>query len=195
MKSHFNISRGLHPFVAMPLGMFLSMASVAFASESGGIKPLLKTTHVVDKKAEGSKNMNEPSMNSAFSKGAKGPADYFTGTTWVNMLVTDDDKVFDTQAYDVRFEAKARTFWHSHPGGQLLFVTAGKGYYQEKGKSARLLQPGDVVEIPPEVVHWHGAAPDSPFVHLGMSTKTQLGPAKWCGAVTDEEYEEATSQQ
>ncbi len=109
----------------------------------------------------------------------------------VNMLVTDEEKTFDTQAYDVKFPAKARTYWHSHPGGQLLFVTSGKGYYQEKGKPARLLQKGGVVEIPVNVVHWHGAAPDSEFVHLGVSCRTDKGPARWFGEVTDKEYDEA----
>ena len=109
--------------------------------------------------------------------------------------MTDEKKVYDTQAYDVRFEAGARTYWHSHPGGQLLFVTGGTGYYQEKGEPARLLSPGNVVEIPPDVVHWHGAAPDSPFIHLGMSTHVHLGPALWVGPVTDKEYEDATSRQ
>jgi quercetin dioxygenase-like cupin family protein len=148
-----------------------------------------------DTKTDGAKAMNKQIINSIFSKGEKGPADYFTGTTWVNMLITDGDKVYDTQAYDVRFEPAARTYWHSHPGGQLLFVTSGKGFYQEKGKPARLLLKGDVVEIPPEVMHWHGAAPDSWFVHLGTSTKVHLGPAKWDGPVTDEEYSKATSEQ
>ena len=68
---------------------------------------------------------------------------------------------FDTQAYNVMFEAGARTNWHAHPGGQLLFVTKGTGYYQELGIPARLLNPGDVVEILPNVNHWHGAAPNS----------------------------------
>jgi quercetin dioxygenase-like cupin family protein len=146
---------------------------------------------VFNQKTDGGNNMSEQFINSIFPKGEKGPADYFTGTTWVKMLVTDKDNVYDTQAYDVRFEAKARTKWHSHPGGQLLFVTSGKGYYQEKGKPARQLLKGDVVEIPPDVVHWHGAAPDSEFVHLGISTKTQEGPAQWFPEVTDEEYYEA----
>lgn len=155
----------------------------------------LTTDEVSDKKAERSNLKSEQPINSPFPKGADGPVDYFTGTTWVNMLVTDEQGVYNTQAYDVRFEPKARTFWHSHPGGQLLFVTNGAGYYQEQGKRARLLQKGDVVEIPPNVVHWHGAAPDSGFVHLGTSTKTPLGPAKWLGAVTDDEYNKATSAQ
>jgi fermentation-respiration switch protein FrsA (DUF1100 family)/quercetin dioxygenase-like cupin family protein len=132
--------------------------------------------------------------NTVFPKGDQGPKDYFTGTTWVNMLHTDSNGVFDTQAYDVIFEPSARTYWHSHPGGQILLVTDGTGYYQEKGKAERLLNKGDVVAIPPDVVHWHGAAPDSHFIHIGMSTKVHLGPAKWSGPVTNEEYDEATGK-
>ena len=129
-----------------------------------------------------------------FGKGSQGPAQIFSNTVWVNMLLTDEDKVFDTQAYNVTFEAAARTFWHSHPGGQILFATDGVGYYQEKGKPAQKLLPGDVVPIPPNVVHWHGAAPDSQFTHLGMSTQVELGPADWFGEVTDEQYKEATTE-
>ncbi len=129
--------------------------------------------------------------NYIFEKGIKGPAEYFTGDVMVKMLVADKENAYDTQAYDVRFPAGARTYWHSHPGGQLLFVTSGKGYYQEKGKPARLLQKGDVVAIPVNTVHWHGAAPESEFVHLGVSCRTDKGPAEWSGPVTDEEYNEA----
>jgi len=127
-----------------------------------------------------------------FAKGGKAPQEFFSNTVWVQMLHTDDEKVFDTQVYNVTFEPSARTHWHSHPGGQILLVTEGRGYYQEKGKPARLLQRGDVVPIPPHVVHWHGAAPDARFVHVGMSTQVRLGPAEWLGPVTDQEYADAT---
>jgi quercetin dioxygenase-like cupin family protein len=137
---------------------------------------------------------NTMQYNTVFPKGDQGPKEIFTKTTWVNMLHTDSDGVFDTQVYDVIFEPAARTYWHSHPGGQILLVTDGTGYYQEKGKPARLLNPGDVVPIPPDVVHWHGAAPESHFVHVGMSTKVHLGPAAWFGPVTDEEYAQATGK-
>lgn len=90
--------------------------------------------------------------------------------------------------YDVLFEAGARNHWHSHPGGQILLVTAGEGYYQEKGKPAQKLQKGDVVQIPPDVVHWHGAVPDNDFTHIGISSNTKKGAAQWFEAVTDEEY-------
>jgi quercetin dioxygenase-like cupin family protein len=73
------------------------------------------------------------------------------------------------------------------------FITDGTGYYQEKGKPAQLLKPGDVVTIPPNIVHWHGASPESRFVHIGMSTKVDIGPAEWFGPVTDKEYNDATS--
>lgn len=129
-----------------------------------------------------------------FPQGKQGPKDYFSNVTHVNMLHTDKDGVFDTQVYDVVFEPSARTYWHSHPGGQILLVTSGTGYYQEKGKPARLLKKGDIVAIPPHVVHWHGAAPEEQFIHIGMSTKVHLGPAKWSGPVTDEEYKKATAK-
>ena len=136
------------------------------------------------------------SMNKStvFQKGDLAPKEIFSNTTWVNMLHTDEDGVFDTQVYNVTFEPSARTYWHSHPGGQILLATNGIGYYQEKGKSAQILDVGDVVTIAPDVVHWHGAAPNSAFVHLGMSTNVHMGPAKWLGEVTDEEYREATSR-
>ena len=129
-----------------------------------------------------------------FPKGSQGPSDYFKNAAWVNMLHTDTNGVFDTQVYNVVFEPSARTYWHSHPGGQILLITDGVGYYQEKGKQAQKLKPGDVVPIPPDVVHWHGAAPESEFTHIGMSTKVHFGPAKWFGEVTDAEYSEATAR-
>ena len=129
-----------------------------------------------------------------FPKGDQGPKKYFSNTTWVKMLHTDEKGAFDTQVYNVTFEPSARTYWHSHPGGQILLITNGTGYYQEKWKPAQLLKPGDVVTIPPDVVHWHGASPKKKFVHLGMSTKVHRGPAKWFGPVTDKEYNEATTE-
>ena len=129
-----------------------------------------------------------------FARGEKASEAIFSHTVWVNMLHVDEDKAFDTQVYNVEFEPAARTHWHSHPGGQILLVTEGCGYYQEKGKPARLLRKGNVVAIPPEVVHWHGAAPAERFVHIGMSTQVHLGPAAWLGPVTDPEYAEATAR-
>lgn len=121
-----------------------------------------------------------------FPKGQKA-TEYFTGDAWVQMLTTDVAN-FDALSYNVTFAPGSRNYWHSHPGGQILYCTFGKGYYQEKGKPIQHLKVGDVVEIKPDIIHWHGAAPNSEFVHLGISTQLSKGPATWYGAVTDEEY-------
>ena len=121
-----------------------------------------------------------------FPKGQKASNDIFTGTVWVQMLVTE--KEYNCPVYNVTFEPSARTHWHSHPGGQLLLVTGGSGYYQEEGKPAQSLQEGSVVKIPPNVKHWHGASKDSFFVHVGISTNPNSGDAEWFGPVTDQQY-------
>jgi quercetin dioxygenase-like cupin family protein len=127
-----------------------------------------------------------------FPRGQQAPNAVFTGEVYVNMLVADQAQQFNTQTYNVEFEPGARTFWHAHPGGQLLFVTHGVGYYQVDGEAARKLQIGDVVEIPANTKHWHGAAPDSAFTHFGITTQVDAGPAEWLGDVTDQEYRDAT---
>lgn len=82
-----------------------------------------------------------------------------------------------------------RNNWHiHHKGGQILLVTGGRGWYQEWGKEAQELHPGDVVNIPPEVKHWHGAAKDSWFSHLAIEVPAEGASNEWLEAVTDEEY-------
>lgn len=133
-------------------------------------------------------NLEHSNENTIFPKGDKAPNKTFTGTVYVRMLITDPDGTYNTQVYNVEFEPGARTFWHAHPGGQILLVTDGVGYYQEAGKPARRLTTGDIVEIPINTKHWHGAAPDSHFTHIGITAKVDAGPAEWLGEVTDEEY-------
>jgi quercetin dioxygenase-like cupin family protein len=131
-------------------------------------------------------NKNTMKMDKIFPKGQKA-TEYFTGDAWIEMLTTDAAN-FDAMSYIVTFAPGSRNYWHSHPGGQILYCTSGEGYYQEKGKSIQSLKAGDVVEIKPNVVHWHGATPDKEFVHIGVSTQLSKGAATWYGAVTDEEY-------
>jgi quercetin dioxygenase-like cupin family protein len=132
-----------------------------------------------------------PMTEPIFPKGEKVPEGVFTGTAYLNTLVPDTEKVYDCQVYDVVFEAGARNNWHSHPGGQILLVTNGNGWYQERGKPARFLQKGDVVAIPPDVEHWHGAASDSEFTHIGISPNVSKGGTVWLEPVSDAEYKEA----
>ena len=124
--------------------------------------------------------------NKIFLSGEKANPNYFTGAAWVKILV--DDAIFNCLINNVTFEPGARNNWHTHPGGQILLVTIGTGYYQEKGKSIQLLHKGDVVKILPTVEHWHGASPDSEFTHITVNTNTQKGVVEWLQRVTDEEY-------
>ena len=124
---------------------------------------------------------------SPFLKGEKITNNNFTGTAWLQMLV-NNDSIYNTTIGNVTFEPGARTNWHKHPGGQILLVTDGKGYYQERGKQAQLIKKGDVVRIPPNTEHWHGAAPDSSLTHVAISPNTDKGSVIWLQPVTDEEY-------
>jgi quercetin dioxygenase-like cupin family protein len=126
--------------------------------------------------------------NTIFPKGERAPVDYFTGTVWVKMLVRNDPNL-NCQIGNVIFEPGARNNWHTHPGGQILIATDGIGYYQEKGKPIQLLRKGDVINIPPDIVHWHGASPDSEFTHIAINPNTQKGIVVWLERVTDEEYD------
>ena len=123
---------------------------------------------------------------SVFPMGEKNEAfaQYFTGQSYLNMLTTEQVGIGN-----VTFEPGCRNNWHiHHGGGQILLCTAGRGYYQEWGKPARELHPGDVVNIPPEVKHWHGAAPDSWFAHLAVEVPSENGSNEWLEPVSDEEY-------
>lgn len=111
----------------------------------------------------------------------------FTDKAWLQGYVAPEDG-FDCSVSSVTFAPGCRNSWHSHRGGQILLCTSGKGYYQEKGQPIRLLLPGDVVKIAPDVIHWHGAAPDSKFTHIAIGTQTDKGGVTWMEPVTDEEY-------
>lgn len=112
-------------------------------------------------------------------------ARYFTGQSYLHMLVTSDVSVGN-----VTFEPGCRNHWHIHHGkGQVLLVTSGRGWYQEWGKPARELKAGDVVDIPAEVKHWHGAAKDSWFAHLAIEVANVSGSNEWCEEVADDQYD------
>ena len=116
-------------------------------------------------------------LNTAFAK-------YFTGNSYLKMLTTERVAIGN-----VVFEPACRNNWHiHHRGGQILLVTGGEGWYQEWGKPPQRLRAGDVVNIPPEVKHWHGAAKDSWFAHLAVEVPADGASNEWCEPVTDEEY-------
>lgn len=120
------------------------------------------------------------------------PNPNFTGEVWLAPL--SEQKELNVPMANVAFEPGCRNSWHSHKAGQILIATAGIGYYQEKGQPARRLFPGDIVEIAPNVVHWHGAAPDGWFAHIAITTNPQINAAVWLDPVSDSQYQEATTE-
>ncbi len=127
-------------------------------------------------------------LNQPFAKGEINPySKFFTGTTHLYRLVEKDD-IWNSSIANVTFDAGARTNWHKHSGGQILLVTAGEGRYQERNKEIQILKAGDAVKIPPEVEHWHGAAPDSQFAHISIEPNLPDNQTTWLEPVTDEQY-------
>lgn len=117
-------------------------------------------------------------------------AKYFIGNSYLNPLVVPGKAPLFLA--NVTFEPGCRNNWHIHHakkgGGQILICVAGEGWYQEEGKTARSLAVGDVVEIPPNVKHWHGAKKDSWFSHLAVEVPGEETSNEWCEPVTDEAY-------
>ncbi|WP_413998898.1 cupin domain-containing protein [Flavobacterium sp. W1B] len=121
-----------------------------------------------------------------------GFAQYFTGKSWLAPLTKD--KNLNVPMANVTFEPGCRNNWHSHTGGQLLIVVGGEGLYQERGKQARHLKPGDIVEIAPNIEHWHGATATSWFSHLATNGNPSSNENNWFDPVTDEVYKEANKK-
>lgn len=114
-------------------------------------------------------------------------AQYFIGQSYLAPVSSDQISIAN-----VTFEPGCRNNWHVHHategGGQLLVCVGGEGWYQEWGKPARKLRPGDVVNIPANVKHWHGATKDSWFAHLAMSPDGKETSNEWLEPVSDEDY-------
>ena len=139
-------------------------------------------TEAADEKAKFEREMIFPigKPNDAY-------AQYFIGQSYLAPVSSEQVGI-----NNVTFEPGCRNNWHIHHatkgGGQLLVCVAGTGWYQEWGKPARLLRPGDVVNIPAGVKHWHGATADSWFAHLAIEVAGEKTSNEWLEPVTDEEY-------
>jgi len=119
---------------------------------------------------------------------ATGPADWFTGTVYIDQIATATAPS-RLNAAMVHFMPGARTAWHTHPLGQTIYVTEGIGLCQRRGEPMEVIRPGDRVFFEPDEDHWHGAAPDRFMTHLAMQEAGDDGsPVSWGEHVTDEEY-------
>lgn len=169
------------------------IATIAALSSFAGVEPQLnahiqlgKNTGLTDEQVDKILDMTKYSRSGAFAIGKENVdyAKYFIGQSYLQPLTTDG-----VGSANVTFEPKCRNNWHiHHKGGQILLVTSGRGYYQEWGKPAQELKTGDVVNIPAEVKHWHGAAKDSWFSHVAIAVPAQDATMEWLEPVSDEEY-------
>jgi 4-carboxymuconolactone decarboxylase len=118
---------------------------------------------------------------------AKAPAEHFTGSASVDRFLTET-AASHTSGAIVAFEAGARTAWHSHPLGQTLIVTAGKGWVQQWGGQVEEIRQGDIVWIPAGVKHWHGATANTSMTHIGIQESLDGKAVDWMEQVSDRQY-------
>ena len=117
----------------------------------------------------------------------KGPADWFTGTVRIDPLYGAEAPA-RAAGNAVTFEPGARTAWHTHPLGQVLVVTFGRGLVQRDGGDIEEICPGDVVWISANEKHWHGASPHAAMQHIAIQEALDGKPVEWLEHVSDEQY-------
>jgi quercetin dioxygenase-like cupin family protein len=122
-----------------------------------------------------------------------GPSEWFTGTVRVEPLFRAGSPG-RAQGAMVTFEPGARSAWHTHPLGQTLIVTAGRGYVQSWGGPVEEIHVGDVVTCPPGEKHWHGAAPGSAMSHIAIQEELDGKVVDWMEKVSDEQYQAGPSR-
>jgi quercetin dioxygenase-like cupin family protein len=118
----------------------------------------------------------------------KGPEDWFTGAVRVDPLIQAPDPA-RVRGASVTFEPGARTAWHTHPLGQTLIVTSGRGWVQAWGGPVEEIHPGDVVWFPPDEKHWHGATPTTAMTHIAIQEALNGEVVEWMEQVSDEQYQ------
>ena len=124
-------------------------------------------------------------------KASRGNPAYFSGEVWVEVLVAS--ALIPVKGVRVTFAPGARTAWHTHPEGQILFVASGRGWVQKVGEAAIAMCAGDTVIIGAGEKHWHGAAADSPMLHLAVQPIVDGVDAVWLEQVSEEDYGSTTS--
>ncbi len=172
------------------------LATISALTAMPGVKPMLNS-HINMGKNTGLTEIQLQEINSVvnssvstgiFPKGNPASPDQFTGTVWVQSLVKPAEIEGLYSVGQVTFEPGGKTNWHTHPAGQILLVTDGEGWYQERGKTPVSLKKGDIYVIPKDVEHWHGATKDNKFVHIAISNMDNGSNVTWMSPVTEAEY-------
>jgi 4-carboxymuconolactone decarboxylase len=188
LRSHFGVGM-YNGITQLQLHHLVSLIhSNVGAKEGDAAREVLQ--NVLGNTGKGPQTIITPGQQKAdiiFPTGQKITNDNFTGTAWLQQLIVNDS-INSIQVGNVTFEPGARTKWHYHPAGQILLVTNGIGRYQEKGKPVRELRKGDVIKCEPNIIHWHGAAPDNELSHIAIGTNSAKGTVGWLQPVSDKEY-------
>lgn len=137
--------------------------------------------------AETERKMNIKITQSGSQPSNVGPESYFTGKVRIDAPFSGSEDARIGGA-TVTFEPGARTAWHTHPLGQTLIVTQGRGWLQEVGSEIREINQGDIVWIPQGVKHWHGATPENSMTHIAIAESLNGSPVEWMEKVTDAQY-------
>ena len=186
LRSHFRVGM-YNGITAAQLTNLLSIIQSKVGAKEGNaasrvLQGVLKPNDPVMKEDE--KGTIDYAM--IFPRGEKITNNNFIGNAWLYQMIMPDS-LNPIQVGSVTFEPGARTNWHLHPGGQILLITGGTGYYQEKGSPKRIIKKGDVVKCPAKVPHWHGATKDDMLIQIAI-TNTHKGAPVWLEPITDEEY-------
>jgi quercetin dioxygenase-like cupin family protein len=172
--------------IGIVIGTALATLAVAAAPASAQVNPTARdSTNVSSRATTRATQMHITRAGSQPS--SKGPADWFTGTVRIDPLFTAPAPARATGA-TVTFEPGARTAWHRHPLGQTLIVLSGAGRVQREGSEIEEIRPGDVVWIPANARHWHGASPTTAMTHIAIHEALDGKVVDWFEHVTDDQY-------
>lgn len=184
LKSHIEIGKAHGITKAEVVEIVTQLAFYTGWPKAWSTFPMINEIYADDATTEehgGAFGMGEP--NTAY-------AQYFIGNSYLKPLTAPGSSAVFLA--NVTFEPSCRNNWHIHHstsgGGQILICVEGEGWYQEKGKPAQSLHVGDVVVIPPNVKHWHGAKANEWFSHIAVEVPGENTSNEWCEPVTDEEY-------
>ena len=134
-----------------------------------------------------SEKLEQSELDFIFPTGNKGPDKNFTGNAY-NIGLVAPDSTYTTAVGNVYLEPGGRSNWHTHPGGQILIITDGKGYHQIEGQPKEIMEKGDVIKCPPSKRHWHGASENTGVQQMYIVPNTEKGIVEWMEAVTDSVY-------
>lgn len=185
LSSHFNVGmyNGITP---AQLGELVAIIHTKIGASEGNTANKILQNVLGKKITEPANTSTKQPADALFATGQKISNNNFTGTAYLHQMVMPDS-TNQVQVGNVTFKPGARSNWHYHPGGQILLITGGTGYYQEKGSPKRIIRKGDVVNCPPNIPHWHGASANEEMIQIAI-TNTQKGAVVWLQPVTDTEY-------